>query len=153
MITDGYDRCRQQKLPSMPNHELKLHPDDSDNDLRRYIQSTGIMVIGAWVRKSRYGDGINFGCCHVSLFSCSHLWISARYKWCRHGFYQLRISVNGRWSFPLHQIPQNFAIELYRSVVGLMCSYDCVYRMTVSFFISLSFFSLILALPGQEVCA
>jgi len=22
MITEGYDRCRQQKLPSMPSHEM-----------------------------------------------------------------------------------------------------------------------------------
>jgi len=29
MITDGYDRCRQRKLPSMPSHERKLyHPDE-----------------------------------------------------------------------------------------------------------------------------
>ena len=29
MITDGYERCRQRKLPSMPSHERKLyHPDD-----------------------------------------------------------------------------------------------------------------------------
>ena len=26
---DGYDRCRQRKLPSMPSHERKLyHPDE-----------------------------------------------------------------------------------------------------------------------------
>ena len=31
-------------------------------------------------------DGINFGCFLVSLFSSSLLWISARYKWRRHGF-------------------------------------------------------------------
>ena len=33
-----------------------------------------------------------------------------------------------------------------------MSSYDCVRRMIVSFFVSLSF-SLILALAAQEVCA
>jgi len=31
-------------------------------------------------------DGITFGCVLVCLFSSSLLWISARYKWCRHGF-------------------------------------------------------------------
>jgi len=31
-------------------------------------------------------DGITFGCFLVSLFSSSLLWISARYKWRRHGF-------------------------------------------------------------------
>jgi len=35
MITLGYERCRQGKLPSMPSHERKLYPDDSDKDLRR----------------------------------------------------------------------------------------------------------------------
>jgi len=33
---DGYDRCRQQKLTSRPNHEQKLYRhDDSNKDLRR----------------------------------------------------------------------------------------------------------------------
>jgi len=31
-------------------------------------------------------DRITFGCFLVSLFSSSLLWISARYKWRRHGF-------------------------------------------------------------------
>ena len=44
-----------------------------------------------------------------------------------------------RWSFPVRQTCRKVAIELYRSVVGLMGSYDCVYRMIVSFFVSLSF--------------
>jgi len=36
MITEGYNRCWQRKLPSMPSQERTLyHPDDSDNDLRR----------------------------------------------------------------------------------------------------------------------
>jgi hypothetical protein len=36
MITDGNERCRQRKLPSMPSHERKLyHPDDSDQEPRR----------------------------------------------------------------------------------------------------------------------
>ena len=34
-IIDGYDRCRQRKLPSMPSYEWKLYPDDSDKDRRR----------------------------------------------------------------------------------------------------------------------
>ena len=84
---DSYDRCRQRKLPSMPSHEQKLHhPDNSDNDLRRDIQATGMMVVGGWVRKLRYGDGITFGCFVVSLFSSSLLWITAQYKWHQRGF-------------------------------------------------------------------
>ena len=58
-----------------------------------------------------------------------------------------------RWSFPVHWIRRKVAIELYRSVVGLMDSYDCVCRMIVSFFVSLSFTSLTLAVAAQEVCA
>jgi len=50
------------------------------------IQAMGMMVVGAWVRKSRYGDGITFGWFLVSLFCSALLWISARYKWHRHGF-------------------------------------------------------------------
>ena len=35
-MVDGYDRCQQQKLPSMPTHERKLyHPDNFNKDLRR----------------------------------------------------------------------------------------------------------------------
>jgi len=33
--------------------EALYHPDDSDKDLRRDIQATGMMVVGAWVRKLR----------------------------------------------------------------------------------------------------
>ena len=53
----------------------------------------------------------------------------------------------------MHRIHRKVAIELYRSVVGLMGSYDCVRRVIVSFLVSLSFSSLILALAAQEVCA
>jgi len=98
-------------------------------------------------------DEITSGCFLVSLFSSSHLWISARFKWHQQGFYHLRISVIGRWSLPVRQIRRKVAIELYQSVVGLMRSYDCVHRMIVSFFVSLSFFSPILALAAQEVRA
>jgi len=44
-----------------------------------------------------------------------------------------------RWSFPVHRIRRKVAIELYHKVLGLMGSYDCVRRMIVSFFVSLSF--------------
>jgi len=88
----------------MPNHEQTLcYLDDSDNDLRRDTTygnnghwSTGLDV-EIWRR-------YHFGCFLVSLFSSSLLWISARYKWRRHGFYHLCISVNGRWSFPVPRI-------------------------------------------------
>jgi len=58
-----------------------------------------------------------------------------------------------RWSFPVRRIRRKVAIELYRSVVGRMGSYDCVRRVIVSFLVSLCLSSLILALAAQEVCA
>jgi hypothetical protein len=58
-----------------------------------------------------------------------------------------------RWSFPVRRISRKVAIELYRSVVGLLGLYDCVPRVIVSFLVSLSFSSHILALAAQEVCA
>ena len=65
------------------------------------------------------------------------------------GFYHQPMEVE----FPRAPDPPKGRHELYRSVVGLMGSYDCVRRMIVSFFVSLSFSSLILALAAQEVCA
>jgi len=113
------------------------------------------MVGGVWVQfgSGDMEDGITFGCFLVSLSSSSLLWISARYKWRRHGFLPPSESVKWRWIFPVHRIRRKVAIELSRSVVGLMGSYDCVRRMIVAFFVSLSIFSLILALAAQEVCA
>ena len=40
-----------------------------------------------------------------------------------------------RWSFPVRRIRRKVAIELCRSVVGLVGSYDCVRRMIVSFLV------------------
>ena len=41
MITDGYKRCQQRKLPSMPCDERKLyHPDDSGQGPRRDMNHT-----------------------------------------------------------------------------------------------------------------
>jgi hypothetical protein len=111
------------------------------------------MVSGVWVRKWRYGGCDHFWLFLVSLFSPSLLWISAQYKWHRHRFLPPSESIKWRWILPVRQIPPKVAIELYRSVVGLMGSYDCVCRMIVSFFVSLLFFSLILALAAQEVSA
>jgi hypothetical protein len=96
--------------------------------------------------------GITFGCFLVSLFSSSVLWITALYKWHWHGFLPPAESIQWRWTFPGRQIRRKVAIVLHRSVAGLTSSYDCVRRMIVSFFVSLSFFSLTLALAAQEVC-
>jgi len=89
MITDGYDRCRQWKLPSMPNHERKIyHPDEFRQRPTPRYKLREWMVGGAWVQfgSGDMEDGITFGCFLVCLVSSSLLWISARYKWHRHGF-------------------------------------------------------------------
>ena len=84
---DGYDRCRQRKLPSMPHHKRKLYQSDIyDNDQSLEFHAAAMMDVGVWVRKSRYGDRITFGCFLVSLISSSLVWIWAQYKWLQHGF-------------------------------------------------------------------
>jgi len=98
-------------------------------------------------------DGITCGCFLVSLSSSSLLCISALDKWGRHGFLPPSESVKLRWILPVRRIRRKVAIELYRSVVGLIGSSDSVRRMIVSFFVFLSFFSLKLDLAAMEVCA
>jgi len=65
------------------------------------------------------------------LFSSPYLllhWISARYKWHWHGFYHLRISVNGRWSFPVRRIHRKATIRC-QSVAGHLSLYEYVRGM------------------------
>jgi hypothetical protein len=84
-------------------------------------------------------DGITFGCFLVSLFFFSSPWISARYKWRRDGLLPPPDHSQVEMVFPVRWIHRKVDIELYRSVVGLMGSYDCIRRMIVSFLVSLSF--------------
>jgi hypothetical protein len=115
----------------MPNHERKLyHPDDSDNDLRREIQTTGLMVNGAWVKKSRYGDGITFGCFCFSLLFFSSLDLgpvqmaSAR-VFTTFGVSQVEVD------FPrAPDLPKGYP-ERCQSVAGRMISYEYVRGMIV----------------------
>jgi len=108
---DGYDRCRQRKLKSMPRHKRKLYYlDDPDNDLRRDTSygNAGGWSMGLAVEISRRDHFWMFSWFSVLFFSS---WISARYKWRRHGFYHLRISINGRWSFPVHRIHRKVTLS------------------------------------------
>jgi hypothetical protein len=152
-MIDGYDRCRQQKLPSMPSHERKLYDmTNSDNDLRRDIRATGIdgrRSIGS-VWKWRYG-----GWDHFWMFSSFSLLFFSSLDLGPVQMASARVftTCQWRWGFPVRRVRRKVAIQLYRSVVGLMGSYNCVRRMIVSFFVALSCFSLILALAAQEVCA
>jgi len=69
------------------------------------------------------------------------------------GFYYLGSQSGGGGFSPVRQIRPKVAIELYRLVVRLIGLYNCIRRMIISFFVSLPFLSLILALAAQEVCA
>ena len=115
----------------MPSHEQKLFntQTSSDNDLRREIRATGMLVVGAWVRKSRYGDGITFGCFLLSLLFSSSLLIGFRpsTNGVGMGFYHLPLEVE----FPRAPNPPKGRPEWYRSVAGLMISYKYVRGMIV----------------------
>ena len=47
----------------------------------------------------------------VPLFSSSLLWISAQYKWRRHGFLPPSESVKWRWIFPVHRIHRKVTLS------------------------------------------
>jgi hypothetical protein len=96
--------------------------------------------------------GVPFFCFFSShLHTLLLLWISARYKWRRHGFYHLRISVNGRWSFPVRRIRRkghntvpigSGTFELVR----VRTRHDCL-------MLSFHFHFSCTAYAAQEVCA
>jgi len=69
------------------------------------------------------------------LFDCISAWYQCR----RNGFYHLPMEVE----FPCAPNQVKGSHWVYNSVVGVMGVYDCVERMIVSFWISLSFVSLI----------
>jgi len=84
---------------------------------------------------------------HPSLL----LWISARYKWRRHGFYHLRISVNGRWSFPVRRIRRTVTLSGTDRLWDLRVRTIAYVEQLFDY--SLSFSSIVLAFAAQEVCA
>jgi len=122
---DGYNWCRQRKLPSIPSHKQMLYHLMIPMMTYTEIQAAGMMVVGVWVRKWRYGgrDRLDVSCFSL-LFSLdlgpvqmASAWVFTTCQW---------------WlSFPIRQIRRKVAIELYRSGVGLMGSYDCVRRTIV----------------------
>jgi len=93
-----------------------------------------------WVNRVlevRTGGKLSIGRCFLLLLLFSSLlhtlllhWISAWYKWHCHGFYYLRISVNGRWTIPLHQIHWK-AIILCQLVAGHLSLYKYICGMIV----------------------
>ena len=54
--------------------------------------------------------------------------ILARYKWCQHGFYHLRISVNGRWHCPVRRMHREVTLtrEMGDGTCGFvrLCTWD-----------------------------
>jgi hypothetical protein len=89
MITEGYQRCRQRRLPSMPTHERKLCTSLTIPTLTyaKIYELQVWMVGGVWVRKCIWRTVLLFDV-SCSLFSASLLWIAAQYKWRRHRFLQ-----------------------------------------------------------------
>jgi len=135
MTTEGYDRSRQRMLPSMPSHERMLSTTlriqtmtyAEIYELRVWMVG-GVRVRKWWCRG--YGSCSDVSFCFFVSFS-SLLFSSRCIPSLNLGPVQMasaRVFTTclWRWSFPVHRIRRNVAIELYRSVVGLMGSYDCV---------------------------
>jgi len=76
---DGYDRCQVTSGSSITLTISTLTYTEMYELWEWWSLEQGL---GSWDME----DGITFGCFLVSLFSSSLLWISARYKWRRHGF-------------------------------------------------------------------
>jgi hypothetical protein len=134
MITEGYERCRQRKLPSMPTRERKLnHSDDSDNGLRRETRATGMdgrRSMGS-ARKWRYGGRDHFWMfsSFSLLFFCSldlgPVQMASARVFTTFGGSQVEVD------FPRAPDPPKGLPEWYRSVAGLMISYEYVRGMIV----------------------
>ncbi|KAF8247284.1 hypothetical protein K440DRAFT_629258, partial [Wilcoxina mikolae CBS 423.85] len=60
----------------------------------------------AWIRRKLEDTGVNWTSPSLLFSSLRFLWISARYKWRRHGFYHLRLEVD----FTVHQIHREAAV-------------------------------------------
>jgi len=75
------------------------------------------------------------------MFSCFSLLFFSSLDFGQVQMASARVFTTSQWmpGVPVRRIHRQVTIELYRSVVGLEGSYDCVRRMIVSFFVSLSF--------------
>jgi len=108
------------RIPTMTNAEIYELREwwSLENGLESRDMETGSLL-----------DVFLFLLCFSSLdhgpVQMASAWVSTTSQW--------------RWSFPVRRIRRKVAIELYWSVVGLMGSYECVRRIIVSFFVSLSF--------------
>jgi hypothetical protein len=126
MITDGYERCRQRKLPSMPSDERKLYYiDDSDNDLRQDTTygNDGRWSMGLDVEIRRWDHFGMFSCLSLLFFSSLDLGpVQMASAWVVTTFGVSQVAVD----FPRAPDPPKGRPEWYRSVAGLMGSCDCI---------------------------
>jgi len=108
MMTEGHDRCRLWRLPSMPSHEReRYHTDHSDKD-RRWDTSYG--------KDGRWSMGLEVEIWrrdHFWMFSCFSLLFFSSLD---HGPVQMALArvfttSQWRWSFPVRQIRRKVAIE------------------------------------------
>jgi len=141
-ITDGYDRCRQRKLPLTLNDEWKLYyPDDSYNDPRQDIWATymdGRWSMGLEVEISRRDQLGMFSCFSLLCFSS---WISAQCKWRRHGFLPPSESVKWRWSFPVRRIHRKVTLRGTDRLWDLWIHMIAYVERLFDCFLSISFLS------------
>ena len=133
MITEGYERCRQRKLPSIPSHKRKLSITLMIL-ITTYAEIYELrvwMVGGIWVRKSRYGDGITldvscfFSSLLLFLLDFGPVQMASARVFTTYGVSQVEVD------FPRALHPPNGRPEAYRSVAGLMISYKYVRGMIV----------------------
>jgi len=146
-MIDGYDWCRQRKLPSMTSHERKLYqPDDSDDGLRQDMRYGND---GHWcmVQKWRYGWRDHFW-----MFSCwSRVFFSSLDLGpVQMAFAQVSPPTNGGGVTPCGGSPDRLpsAVLIGR---GTYCSYEYVRGMFVWLFPSFPF--LVRVAAAQGVCS
>jgi len=81
-------------------------------------------------------DGITFGYVYVPIFPLYIAKISAWYKWCRHRFYDLYISLNWGLSFPMCGICRMVTVEHFPWVVRVMGLYNYVCQTLIDYYLS-----------------
>jgi len=111
----------------MTSHELKLyHPGNFNQDL-------GWDIGEWWSLEHGLGRWVNGGRDHFWMFPCLSLLFFSSLDVGLVQMASARVFTTSQWmwSFPVRRIHRKVTIELYRSVVGLMGSYNCVRRMIV----------------------
>jgi hypothetical protein len=100
------------------------------------IHDTGLMVIGACVRKLRYGTPDHFWM--FSSFSSLLIFYSLDLSPVQMTSALVFSTLQRRWSFAVHRIRRKIAVDVYQLVVALIVSYDCICWMIVFECVSLT---------------